>query len=111
VWCSGASVALQGCSVWELTLATRVYLLRLCVVCAGERMAVDAVSSMLAGVTNNVSQQADYPPAVSKKTDAAPPRAISRQRRGERERQCARCTAERSRLRNGSHSRTMVGYV
>jgi bacteriorhodopsin len=27
-------------------------------------MAVDAVSSMLAGVTNNVSQQADYPPAT-----------------------------------------------
>jgi len=27
-------------------------------------MAVDPVSQMLSGITNNASQQADYPPAV-----------------------------------------------
>ena len=34
-------------------------------------MAVDAMA-MLAGVSNNVSQQADYPPAVSKNAAAVP---------------------------------------
>jgi len=55
-------------------------------VCTGDTMAVDPVASMLAGVTNNVSQQADYPPAVRKKPLLRQPRAMSRERgKGEKE--------------------------
>ncbi len=47
---------------------------------SGDRMAVDPVSSMLAGVTNSASQQADYPPAVSLSPDGRVARARGRKR-------------------------------
>jgi hypothetical protein len=70
--CAGAPGVVRRRCLWRLTSARAAP--RRCMH-SGDRMAVDPVSSMLAGVTNTASQQAEYPPAVSLSRDARGARA------------------------------------